>query len=95
MNSEGIWDRSPVYFAWFGKPVLPFVVRECRVPIPCNIIAESVFSVRIRLQPEWEINVPKESILVIEEASASRETCLNQLEGFFCVRVHQRRKAVS
>jgi hypothetical protein len=77
MNPEGVWDRSPIYSAWFGIPVLLFVMRECRVPIPCNIIAESVAAVRIRLQPGWEIDVPKEFILAIEEATASRETCMN------------------
>jgi hypothetical protein len=77
MNTEGRWSRSPIYSAWFGIPVLLFVIRECRVPIPCNIIAESVSTVRIRLQPGWEIDVRKELILAVEEASASRETCMN------------------
>jgi hypothetical protein len=77
MNTNGIWNRSPVYRAWFGKPVLLFVVRECRIPIPCNIIAESSSSVRIRLQPGWEIDVPKELILSVEETAASKETCKN------------------
>jgi hypothetical protein len=58
MDVEGIWDHSPIYSVLFGVPVLLFVIRECRVPIPCNIIAESVFTVRIRLQLEWEIDVP-------------------------------------
>jgi hypothetical protein len=77
MNTEGIWDRSPVYSAWFGIPVLLFVVRECRVPIPCNIIAESASAVRIQLQPGWEIDVRKDLILAVEEASADRKTCMN------------------
>ena len=77
MNTEGAWNVSPVYSAWFGIPVLLYVVRECRVPIPCSIIGESVSSVRIRLQPGWEIDVRKELILVVEEASAGTETCMN------------------
>ena len=77
MDNEGIWDLSVIYSAWFGIPVLLFVIRECRVPIPCNIIAESVSAVRIRLQPEWEIDVPKQFILAIEEATASWENCMN------------------
>jgi hypothetical protein len=77
MNIDGIWDCPPVYCAWFGKPVLLFVVRKCRIPIPCNIIAESASSVRIRLQPGWEIDVPKELILSVEETAASREICMN------------------
>jgi hypothetical protein len=77
MNPQGAWDYWPIYSAWFGIPVLLFVIRECRVPIPCNIIGESIAAVRIRLQPGWEIDVPKELILAIEEAAASRETCMN------------------
>ena len=68
MNLEGVKDFAPIYSAWFGTPVLLFVIRECRVPIPCNIVGESVAAVRIRLQPGWEIDVPKEFILAVEEA---------------------------
>jgi len=77
MNPENAWDFSSIYSVWFGIPVLLFIVRECHVPIPCNIIGESVTTVRIRLQPEWEIDIPKEFILAVEEATASRETCMN------------------
>ena len=70
MNTDGIRDFSPVYSAWFGTPVLLFVIRECHVPIPCNIVGESIVAVRIRLQPGWEIDVPKEFILAVEEAAA-------------------------
>jgi hypothetical protein len=77
MYPEGIPYRSPIYSAWFGIPVLIFVIRECRVPIPCNIIAESVSAVRIQLQPGWEIDVPKQFILSIEEATASWKDCMN------------------
>jgi hypothetical protein len=76
MNPAGIWQCSPTYSAWFGIPVLLFVVRQCRVPIPCHIIAESIAAVRIRLQPGWEIDVRKESILAVE-AARSRETNTN------------------
>jgi hypothetical protein len=77
MNTEGMWDRSPIYSAWFGIPVLLFVIRQCRVPIPCNIIDESDAAVRIRLQADWEIDIPKELILAIEAATASQENCMN------------------
>ena len=77
MNPEGIRDFSPTYSAWFGKPVLLFVIRQCRVPIPCNIISESVAAVRIRIQADWEMDVPKELILAIEEATPSQENCMN------------------
>jgi hypothetical protein len=77
MNTEGRRGCSPIYSAWFGIPVLLFIVRECHVPIPCNIIGESVTTVRIRLQPEWEIDIPKEFILAVEEATASWKDCIN------------------
>ena len=76
MNPKRRRDDSPIYSAWFRTPVLLFVVRECQVPIPCNIIGESFAAVRIRVQPGWEIDVPKEFILAVEEAG-TRETCLN------------------
>jgi hypothetical protein len=77
MNPECIWDSSSAYSAWFGVPVLLFVIRECHVPIPCNIIAESLVAVRIELQPGWTIDVPKEFILAVKEATARQEHCMN------------------
>jgi hypothetical protein len=77
MNTEDVRCLLPIYSAWFGIPVLLFVVRQCRVPIPCHIIGESVAAVRIQLQPGWEIDVAIEFILAIEEATTSRETCMN------------------
>jgi hypothetical protein len=77
MNPAGIRQCSSTYSAWFGIPVLLFVVRQCGVPIPCHIIAESVAAVRIRLQPGWEIDVRKEFILAVEEASSTRDTDTN------------------
>jgi hypothetical protein len=68
---------SPIFSDWFGTPVLLFVIRQCRVPIPCQIIDESVGAVRIRLTPGWEIDVPKELILAVEEAAAVLVTSLN------------------
>ena len=77
MNREDMKCFFPIYYTWFGIPVLLFVVRQCHVPIPCNIIGESIAAVRIELQPGWEIDVRKELILAIEEATANRETCMN------------------
>ena len=77
MNSEGINDFSPAYSAWFGKSVLLFVIRQCRVPIPCNIIGESVAAVHIQLMPGWEIDVRKEFILAVEEATGSWNIYMN------------------
>jgi hypothetical protein len=77
MNTEGVWYRSSIYSGWVGTQVLLFVIRQCRVPIPCIIIGESAAAVRILLQPGWEIDVPKEFILSVEEATVSRATCMN------------------
>ena len=77
MNPEGIKDVSLAYSAWFGTSVLLFVIRQCRVPIPCNIIGESVAAVRIQLMPGWEIDVRKEFILAVEEATGSWDTYMN------------------
>jgi hypothetical protein len=77
MNTKCNWDWSPIYCAWFGIPVLLFVIGESRVPIPCNIVGESVSAVRIRLRPGWEIDVPKQFILAIEEVTASWEDYKN------------------
>jgi hypothetical protein len=76
MNPQRRKDYSSVYSAWFRTPVLLFVLRECSVPIPCNIIGESIAAVRICIQPGWEIDVPKEFILAVEEAG-TRDLCLN------------------
>jgi len=77
MNPEeanGFW---PIYSGWFGTPViLLFVIRECRIPIPCSIVGESFATVRIQLQPEWEIDIPKELILAVEEATVF-DICMN------------------
>lgn len=68
---------SPIFSAWFGTPILLFVIRQCRVPIPCHIVGESVSAVRIQLTPGWEINVTKELIIAIEEAPAIVGACVN------------------
>jgi hypothetical protein len=76
MNPKRRENDSTVYSEWFRTPVLLFVLRECRVPIPCNIIGESIAAVRIRIQPGWEIDIPKEFILAVEEAGTP-DTCMN------------------
>jgi hypothetical protein len=77
MTPEEIDRFWPIYSAWFRTPVvLLFVIRECRIPIPCSIVGESITAVRIRLQPEWEVDVPKELIIAVEEATV-RDACMN------------------
>jgi hypothetical protein len=68
----------PVYSAWFGKAVvLLVVIRQCRVPIPCRIVGESVADVRVRVQPGWEMDVQKELILAVEEDAVALDTRVN------------------
>jgi hypothetical protein len=77
MNRNGTGGFSPIFSAWFGTPVLLFVTRQCRVPIPCYIMGESIAAVRIRLTLGWEIDVPKESIIALEEVAAALDNCAN------------------
>jgi len=78
MITERTKDFSPIYSAWFGKPVvLLVVIRQCRVPMPCSIVAESVTDVRVRLRPGWEMNVRKELILALEEEPVGQHTQVN------------------
>jgi hypothetical protein len=71
MLTEGRDDFSPRYSAWLGKPVvLLVVIRQCQVPVKCRIIGETVGEVRLRIQAGLEIDVRKELILAVEEATA-------------------------
>jgi hypothetical protein len=66
--AEGTKDFSPAYSSLFGKSVVMLVViRQCHVPMPCHIVAESAGDVRVRIQPGWEIDIRKDLILGVEE----------------------------
>ena len=68
MITEGTKKSSPIYSAWFDKPVVLLVrIRKCRVPLPCSIVGESVADVRVRIKPGWEMDIRKELILGVEE----------------------------
>ena len=74
MIAERTRDFSPVYSSWFGKPVVMLVViRQCHVPMPCQIVGESAADVRVRIQPGWEMNVGKDLILAVEEVVTAAE----------------------
>jgi hypothetical protein len=77
MDSEEFVVFGNVYSAWLGTPVLLFVIRECRIPIPCSIVGESITDVRIRLEAGWEFDIPKELILAVEEAATTLRACMN------------------
>jgi hypothetical protein len=70
-------DFVPIYSGWFGIPILLFVVRQCDVPIPCRIVAESFTALRIQLEPGWEVDVRKEFILAVEEFVHTPDHCMN------------------
>jgi hypothetical protein len=75
---DGTREFWPIYSAWFGTPVvLLFVIRQCRVPIPCRIVSESVTALRIQLQPGWEIDVLKELIIAVEGVARTPDPCMN------------------
>jgi hypothetical protein len=74
MIAERTKDCSPVYSSWFGKPVVMLVViRQCHIPMPCQIVGESAADVRVRIRPGWEMDVRKELILAVEEVVTAPE----------------------
>ena len=74
MIAERTRDFSPVYSSWFGKPVVMLVViRQCHIPMPCQIVGESAADVRVRIRPGWEMDVRKELILAVEEVVTAAE----------------------
>jgi hypothetical protein len=78
MIAVGTKDFSPVYSAWFGKPVvLLVVIRQCHVPMPCLIVGESDADLRVRIQPGWEMEIRKELILAVEEDLVGRNSQVN------------------
>jgi hypothetical protein len=78
MMTEGTKDFRSVYSAWLGKPVvLLVVIRQCRVPMPCRIVAESISDVRVLLNPGWELSIRKELILALEEDAMDLDTLVN------------------
>jgi hypothetical protein len=78
MIEEGTKNFSPVYSAWFGKPVVMLVViRQCHVPMPCRIVGESSANVRVRIQPGWEMDIRKNLILAVEEVVIAAQDRVN------------------
>jgi hypothetical protein len=72
MITEGAKDFSPMYSGWFGKSVVLLVaIRQCKFPLPCDILGESVAAVHIRIDTGLEMNLRKELILAVEEYAAS------------------------
>jgi hypothetical protein len=78
MITDRTKEFSPVYSAWFGKPVVMLVViRQCHLPMPCHIVAESAAEVRVRLHPGWEMDIRKDLILAVEEVVMAAKDRVN------------------
>jgi hypothetical protein len=78
MLAKGTKDLSLVYSHWLGKSVVMLVViRQCHLPMPCHIVAESVGDVRVRIQPGWEIDIRKDLILTVEEVVIAAKDRVN------------------
>lgn len=74
MPAERLERYSPRYSNWFGKPVvLLVVIRQCRVPVTCQIVGESAADVRVRINPGWEMDVRKDLILSVNAIGIAAE----------------------
>jgi hypothetical protein len=72
MIVEDLKNFSPLYSAWRGRPViLRVIIRQCQVPMACQIVGESAADVRVRIQPGWEMDVRKNLILAVHEQPIS------------------------
>jgi hypothetical protein len=68
MIADGAKGYSGAYSGWFGKSVVLLVaIRQCKVPLPCSIVSESVSAVHIRIDTGLELDLRKELILAVEE----------------------------
>ena len=78
MISEKAMNDSPIYSAWFGKPVVLVVaLRNCHVPVPCSIMGETPCDLHIRVQDGWEMDVQKVLILAVEEDAIAVDASVN------------------
>jgi hypothetical protein len=78
MLTEGTNHFSPSYSAWLGKPVVLLILfRQCRVPVPCRIVSETLAEVRLCIQQGLEIDVRKELILALEADALASDARVN------------------
>jgi len=78
MITKGAKGFSQKYSSWFGKPVvLLVVVRQCHLPMPCQIVGESAADIRVRLHHGWELDIRKDLILAVEEVLVVAENRVN------------------
>jgi hypothetical protein len=78
MITEGVNGFSRTYSGWFGKSVVLLVaIRQCRLPLPCSIVSESVSAVHIRIDTGLEMDLRKELILAVEEYAVALTSQIN------------------
>jgi hypothetical protein len=76
--SEKARGHSKAYTALLGKPVVLVIVTSTGyIPIPCSIVAVSVAAIWIRIPSGWEMDLPKKSILGVEDSSSVMAGSLN------------------
>ena len=76
--SKKVMNASPIYSAWFGKPVaLVVALRKCHVRVPCSIIGETTCDLRVRVHDGWEMDVQKVLILAVEEDAIAVDASVN------------------
>jgi hypothetical protein len=76
--TERMRKQPSAFSVWFGKSVVLLVaIRQCRVPMPCCIIGESISALRVRLKPGWEMDLRKELILAVEEYLVGPDNRIN------------------
>ena len=63
-------DQEPLprnYTTWMGMPVfLNVTTGEIRTPLFCTIIGESDATLRVRIADQWDVDIYKEMILVVD-----------------------------
>lgn len=61
-------QQSPdTYTTWMGIPVfLNVITGEAKTSLFCTIIGESDATVRIRIADQWDVDIYKEMILVVD-----------------------------
>ena len=78
MIIEGAKDFLPMYSGWFGKSVVLLVaIRQCKIPLPCSILDESISAVHIRIDTGLEMDLRKELILAVEEYGIASNSRIN------------------
>jgi hypothetical protein len=79
-------DQEPLprnYTTWMGMPVfLNVTTGEIKTPLFCTIIGESDATLRVRIADQWDVDIYKEMILVVDAfPHTDRNLALENPEG--------------